>query len=258
MLADPLLLPGPRGMLPTERARELRKPLSEALAALNSALSPADAFDPASSHQTWKVAASDYATTALVWPSLRLIRGIAPNTRLALLNKHPLDLASDLEGGRLDLALHTRGEAPPKLRQRSLVHERYVLAGRKGHSAFQSKLTLKAFCALDHAIMSPNGAGFTGTTDQALAIKGLQRRVVLSVPNFNSLISALTHSDLVAVVPQRMVQDEPALHVQDPPLVIPGFEMLMLWPERLHRDPAHMWLRDLIASTVETTSSAAH
>jgi DNA-binding transcriptional LysR family regulator len=258
MLADPLLLPGPRGMLPTERARELRKPLSEALAALNSALSPADAFDPGSSNQTWKVAASDYATTALVWPSLRRIRSIAPKTRLALLNKHPLDLASDLEGGRLDLALHTRDEAPPKLRQRSLVHERYVLAGRKGHSAFQSKLTLKAFCALEHAIMSPNGAGFAGITDQALAIKGLQRQVVLSVPNFNSLISALSHSDLVAVVPQRMVQDEAALHIQDPPLVIPGFEMLMLWPERLHRDPAHMWLRDLIASTVETTSCPPH
>jgi DNA-binding transcriptional LysR family regulator len=258
MLADPLLLPGPRGMLPTERARELRKPLSEALAALNSALSPADAFDPGSSNQTWKVAASDYATTALVWPSLRRIRSIAPQTRLALLNKHPLDLASDLEGGRLDLALHIRDEAPPTLRQRSLVHERYVLAGRHGHPAFQSKLTLKAFCALEHAIMSPNGAGFTGTTDQALAIKGLQRQVVLSVPNFNSLISALTHSDLVAVVPQRMVQDEAALHVQDPPLVIPGFEMLMLWPERLHRDPAHMWLRDLIASTVETTSCLRH
>jgi DNA-binding transcriptional LysR family regulator len=258
MLADPLLLPGPRGMLPTERARELRKPLSEALAALNSALSPADAFDPGSSNQTWKVAASDYATTALVWPSLRRIRSIAPKTRLALLNKHPLDLASDLESGRLDLALHIRDEAPPTLRQRSLVHERYVLAGRHGHPAFQSKLTLKAFCALEHAIMSPNGAGFTGTTDQALAIKGLQRQVVLSVPNFNSLISALTHSDLVAVVPQRMVQDQAALHVQDPPLVIPGFEMLMLWPERLHRDPAHMWLRDLIASTVETTSCLRH
>ncbi|MGE6384948.1 LysR family transcriptional regulator [Pseudomonas sp. NPDC078416] len=258
MLGDPLLLPGPRGMLPTERARELRKPLSEALAALNSALSPADAFDPASSHQTWKVAASDYATTALVWPSLRLIRGIAPNTRLALLNKPPLDLASDLENGHLDLALHIRDEAPPKMRQRSLVHERYVLAGRHGHPAFQSRLTLKAFCTLEHAIMSPNGAGFTGTTDQALAIKGLQRRVVLSVPNFNSLISALTHSDLVAIVPQRMVHNEPALHVQDPPLVIPGFEMLMLWPERLHRDPAHMWLRDLIASTVGTTSGAQH
>jgi DNA-binding transcriptional LysR family regulator len=258
MLDDPLLLPGPRGMMPTARARELRRPLRDALAALQNALSPVEAFVPACATQTWKVAASDYATTALVWPALRRIRDVAPNTRLAVLNKNPVDLASDLENGRLDLALHIRDEAPPKLRQRSLAHERYVLAGRYGHPAFKSKLTLKAFCKLEHAIMSPNGAGFAGSTDQALAAKGLERQVVLSVPNFNSLISALAHSDLVAVVPERMVRDEPTLHVQEPPIPVPGFEMLMLWPERLHRDPAHIWLRDLIASTVKATSEPRH
>ncbi|KAA8698758.1 LysR family transcriptional regulator [Pseudomonas cannabina] len=256
LLDDPLLLPGPRGMSPTERARELRGPLREALAALEGALSPVATFEPALSEQTWRVAASDYATTALVWPSLALLRRLAPKTRLALLNKHPVGLANDLENGQLDLALHTRDEAPPKLRQRSLLHERYVLAGRRGHPALATKLSLKAFCGLEHAVMSPNGGGFVGSTDQALAAKGLERRVVLSVSNFNSLISALAHSDLVAVVPERLVRDEPTLHVQAPPLVIPGFEMLMLWPERLHRDPAHRWLRELIASTLETASHA--
>ncbi|ODJ91735.1 LysR family transcriptional regulator [Pseudomonas viridiflava] len=249
ILDDPLLLPGPRGMSPTERARELRGPLREALVALEGALSPGAPFDPALSSQTWRVAASDYATTALIWPSLASLRRLAPNTRLALLNKHPVSLANDLEHGQLDLALHTRDEAPPKLRQRSLFHERYVLAGRRGHPALATRLSLKAFCGLEHAVMSPNGAGFVGSTDQALAAKGLERRVVLSVPNFNSLFSALAHSNLVAVVPERLVRDEPALIVQEPPLAIPGFEMLMLWPERLHRDPAHIWLRDLIAST---------
>ena len=255
ILDDPLLLPGPRGMSPTERARELRGPLREALVALEGALSPSATFEPALSNQTWKVAASDYAATALVWPSLALLRRLAPNTRLALLNKHPANLANDLENGQLDLALHTRDDAPPKLRHKSLVHERYVVAGRRGHPALATRLSLKAFCGLEHAVMSPTGAGFVGSTDQALAAKGLERRVVLSVSNFNSLVSALTHSDLVAVVPERLVRDEPALHIQTPPLAIPGFEMLMLWPERLHRDPAHMWLRDLIASTLQTASS---
>lgn len=252
ILDDPLLLPGPRGMSPTERARTLRGPLREALAALEGALSPATAFDPALSQQTWRVAASDYSATALVWPALALLRRLAPHTRLALVNKQPATLASDLEDGRVDLALHTRDEAPSKLRQRSLIHERYVLAGRRGHPALTRKLSLKAFCTLEHAVMSPEGAGFLASTDQALAAKGLKRRVVLSVANFNSLVSALSHSDLVAMVPERLVKDDPALHLQAPPLEIPGFEMLMLWPERLHRDPAHRWLRDLIASALTT------
>ncbi|MBC3948946.1 LysR family transcriptional regulator [Pseudomonas folii] len=257
ILNDPLLLPGPRGMSPTERARELRGPLREALVALEGALSPGGTFEPALSSQTWRVAASDYAATALVWPSLAMLRRLAPNTRLALLNKNPVSLVHDLENGQLDLALHTRDDAPPKMRQRSLFHERYVLAGRRGHPALTTQLSLKAFCDLEHAVMSPNGAGFVGSTDQALAAEGLERRVVLSVSNFNSLVCALAHSDLVAVVPERLVRDEPALHVQAPPLAIPGFEMLMLWPERLHRDPGHIWLRDLIASTLQTVPNSS-
>ena len=44
IFADPLLLPGPRGMLPTARADELRGPLRDALQALELAVAPADAF----------------------------------------------------------------------------------------------------------------------------------------------------------------------------------------------------------------------
>ncbi|KPX51122.1 Transcriptional regulator [Pseudomonas amygdali pv. hibisci] len=251
VLDDPLLLPGPRGMTPTARAEQLREPLRQALAALESALLPGRDFDPAKADHTWRVAASDYATIALIWPSLGRLRSSAPGTRLALLNKHPVSLAADLESGRLDLALHTRDEAPPKLRQRSLIHERYVLAARHDHPDFVQPVSLTRFCELEHAVMSPNGGGFAGSTDQALAAQGLSRRVVLSAPHFGSLVSALVCSDLVAVVPERLVRAQPTLVVQEPPLSISGFEMLMLWPERLHRDPAHMWLRELMASAID-------
>ncbi|MDF5775426.1 LysR family transcriptional regulator [Pseudomonas syringae] len=251
VLEDPLLLPGPRGMTPTARAEELREPLRQALAELESALLPGRDFDPATADHTWRVAASDYATTALIWPSLGRLRNSAPGTRLAMLNKQPVSLAADLESGRLDLALHTRDEAPPKLRQRSLIHERYVLAARHDHPDLVQPVSLTRFCELEHAVMSPNGGGFAGSTDQALAALGLSRRVVLSAPHFGSLVSALTCSDLVAVVPERLVRNQPTLVVQEPPLSIPGFEMLMLWPERLHRDPAHRWLRELMVAAID-------
>jgi len=31
---------------------------------------------------------------------------------------------------------------------------------------------------------------------------------------------------------------------------VPGYEMSMLWHERVHRDPGHQWLRDVIAGAV--------
>jgi len=70
IFGDPLLLPGPRGMRPTARADELREPLRQALEALERAVSPADAFNPAEAQQTWKVMASDYGESTILLPDI--------------------------------------------------------------------------------------------------------------------------------------------------------------------------------------------
>jgi DNA-binding transcriptional LysR family regulator len=110
--------------------------------------------------------------------------------------------------------------------------------------------TLEQFCALDHVIVSPDGGGFHGVTDEALAQVGVTRRVVLSVPHFLFVMSVLASTDLVAMLPSRLVRDTGALRVVEPPVEVPSFEMAMLWHERSHRDPAHKWLREYIANSV--------
>lgn len=74
--------------------------------------------------------------------------------------------------------------------------------------------------------------------------------MVLSVPHFLFVLSALASTDLVAMLPSRLVRDNPALKVVEPPLEVPGYEMAMLWHERCHRDPAHQWLREFIVSSL--------
>jgi DNA-binding transcriptional LysR family regulator len=50
------------------------------------------------------------------------------------------------------------------------------------------------------------------------------------------------------MVPWRLVRNEPGLTVVDAPVDVPGYEMAMLWHDRCHRDPAHVWLRELVAT----------
>lgn len=249
-LDDPLLLPGPRGMRPTARADALRAPLRQALEALQRAVAPATPFDPAQAGNTWRVAATDYGESTIVLPALAALRRAAPGTRLAVLEMSPLQIARQAEQGEIDLALHTREGAPPNLRQRTLFAERYVLAGRAGHPRLQRRPTLAQFCKLEHVIVSPDGGGFSGVTDAALRERGLQRRVVLSVPHFLFVIDALLRTDLVAMLPERLLRDQPGLKVCAPPVEVAGYEMAMLWHERVHRDPAHRWLREHIAASV--------
>ncbi|MCO3127948.1 LysR family transcriptional regulator [Pseudomonas aeruginosa] len=212
---DPLLLPGPRGMRPTARAEELREPLRLALEALEQTVAPAAPFDPAQSRHTWRVAATDYAESAVLLPLLAALRGQAPD-----------------------------------LRCRRLFSERYVLAGRAGHPGLRRRPTLKQFCRLDQVIVSPDGGGFLGPTDQALAELGAERRVALSVPHFLFLRAVLESTDLVAMLPSRLARGRDTLRVVEAPLEVPGYDLAMLWHERSHRDPAHRWLRELVAASV--------
>jgi DNA-binding transcriptional LysR family regulator len=250
IFGDPLLLPGPRGMLPTARANALREPLRLALEALAHAVSPDTPFDPATASNTWRVAAADYGESTIVLPALIGLRSKAPGTRLAVLDLAPSRIAKQAEQGEIDLAFHIREDAPAGLRQRSMFKERYVLVGRAAHPGLRRRPTLSQFCKLDHVVVSTDGGGFHGTTDTVLEQLGLARRVVLSVPHFLFLKSVLASTDLVAMLPSRLVRHASDLRVVEPPVEVPGFEMLMLWHERSHRDPSHQWLREHIASSV--------
>lgn len=247
---DPLLLPGARGMRSTARADALREPLAEALAAVQRAVAPVQIFDPGHAALTWRIMASDFGETTVVLPALPDLRRQAPGARLAVVGLVPAQMVQQSERGAIDLAIHITAEAPPSLHHRPLFQERYVLAGRREHPRLRRRPTLTQFCALDHVIVSPDGGGFHGNTDSALAHVGARRNVVLSVPHFLFLRGVLLRTDLVAMMPSRLVAQDPALKAVDAPIDVPGFEMVMLWHERVHRDPAHRWLRERIVAAV--------
>ncbi|OZI29762.1 LysR family transcriptional regulator [Bordetella genomosp. 10] len=246
---DPLLLPGPRGMRPTARALALREPLREALRVLAGTIAPPEAFDPAQAAASWRIAATDYSETTVLLPLLADLYAAAPRCRLAVLELAPPRLAAQMEKGDIDLGFHIWDEAetPAHLHRRFLFRERYVLAGRAGHPGLRRRLGLKQFCALEHVVVSPDGGGFHGVTDRVLAEMGLQRRVALSVPHFLFVTAVLARTDLVAMLPERLLRAAAGLRVVAPPVAVQGYEMAMFWHERSHRDPGHAWLRALIA-----------
>lgn len=254
LLGDPLLLPGPRGMRPTARAEELREPLRQALEALEHTLAPSTPFDPAAATNTWRIAASDYGESTIALPALANLRAQAPGTRIAIVEMQPARIARQAALGDIDLAFHTVAGSPPDMRRRTLFAERYVLVGRDDHPRLKRKSTLAQFCALDFVLVSHDGGGFEGVTDEALARLGMRRRVVLSVPHFLFVASVVARTDLVAMLPERLArqvaEERSGLRIVAAPVDVPGYRMAMLWHERLHRDPAHRWLREQIAAAV--------
>lgn len=241
---DPLFVRAQRGLVPTPRAQALALPIKRVLGEIESLLLP-PAFDPLSTSLTLSIAATDYAQRTLLVPLLAALRQQAPGIRIAVRPIEDERLQRQLEIGELDLAILTPETAHDGLHARELYQERYVCALREGHPAADD-LTLERFCSLDHAIVSLAGGGFHGVTDEALARLGMARRVSLSVPSFLMLLEVLRSSDLIALLPSRLVRPADGLRTLEPPLAVPGFTKIVAWHERTHHHPAHRWVRSLL------------
>jgi len=249
---DPLLVPHARGMTPTARALALRDPLRELLGSLHGLVAAGRHFDPASARQTFRVAASDAIHSIVSAPLAAHLALLAPQCRLAMLAADLRALPEQLAAGEIDVALLTSQTVAPQLHARKLYQESFLCLLRPGHPAAASPLDLERFCALDHALVSPAGGGFTGAVDEALAALGRHRRVQVSLHSFLLVPGLIETSDLIATVPARLARRwSSRLAVLSPPFELPGFSVSMGWHTRAHVDPAQIWLRDTLRAMMD-------
>jgi DNA-binding transcriptional LysR family regulator len=251
LFSDELLSTAPGGMVPTVRGQALLQPLRDVLSGTEQLLNVRAPFNPGSAEITWHIAAADYAEYVVLLPLLAGLRKVAPGVRVAIREAGHARVIRQMESGAIDLGFVTLDDAPDRMHSHVLFEEHYVLVSRKGHPALKRKPTLAQFCELDFVLVSPDGGGFRGITDTMLESRGRKRRVVTSVPHFLFVPELLKRTNLVALLPRRLVKDrKEGLQVLEPPLAIPSYQMAMIWHERSHRDPAHQWLRSQVIAAV--------
>jgi len=253
LFGDPLFVRTQRGILPTPRAQALAPALRQWLMEARTLVAH-QRFEPGAAEFTASLSANDYIQSALIVPFIERLRREAPNARLAVRSPQLTDVPSMLADGELDLWITTTPEIPPAdLLSRTLYDERYVCAVRSGHPLKARRaVTIEQFCRYPHLLVSPTEGRFVGPTDRALAEIGTRRRVVLSMPGFLILPEILQADDFIAVVPERVLRGRTAgLRTFPPPMTVPGFSVVLLWHRRLQEDPAHRWLRELLAVTAQ-------
>jgi len=245
---DPLFARAQRGLVPTPRALALAGPVKQ-LIADSRRLVVRDLFDPATSEMTFTISSNDYMQHALLVPLIKALRNEARQVQVAIAPPTVEGLKDALTRGQLDLAITIPEFAMSDLRSRVLYRERYVTVVRAEHPlAHGAPISLESFCSFDHVLVSPTGGSFEGPTDLALAAMGLRRNVRYSVPSFLLVPEILQTDDLVALVPARLLhQNDRRLVVLEPPVDIPGFDVIAVWHPRVDKDVAHCWLRTRLA-----------
>ena len=248
LLRDPLLVRGPRGMVPTARALELQAPLSEILAQISVTLHPPPPFDPLTSRRSFTLCTADYGEL-LVLPSLmERLATSAPGIDMVVNPSSEVSPWELLAEGSLDLSLGIETRTPAGMYRVSLFREHFVCLVRAGHPRAGGPLSLEEYVSLPHLLISPRG-GATGTVDPILSELGLRRRIALRVPHFLVAPQVVARSDLILTLPARVAHalaSSLQLTCLQPPLELPEFSLSLFWHERNHRDPAHSFLRNQI------------
>lgn len=248
-LNDPLLLRSGGTMVLSNRGIEISERVSKIIAEI-AKLEIATEFEPATSNASFRIALTDYSAVVLMPHVIARVRAAAPSIRLTTVPADGSFPVTDQNPDGAQMRMHWIRDAPPSWYTRRLLTERMVVIGRKGHPALSSGLTLDRFLTMDQVALSPNRQTLQTRADFELQQRGFKRRVSVTVAHFASLPSVVRETDLIALFPRRLVRPlilEDVLDVVEPPLPFDSFTTSLAWEPRYHEDPAHRWLRELIA-----------
>jgi DNA-binding transcriptional LysR family regulator len=239
----------------------LREPLTASLDGLRGLLRPPQAFDPATATGTVRMAATEHALGAVVHEFVGRLTRRAPLLDVQI-EPAGRDVFSQLAAGRLDLLVVPKvGRLPEELRSADLLHERFRSVVRQHHPVAQQKLTLRRFCALEHVVVYPLGGDADSLVSRVLTQRGLERRVAIRVPYFESALRIVAETDYIATIPAALVNPtacsgtgsrrRPVLVCLKTPVAIRGFVLQAVWHRRHDDDPLQRWLRELLESILD-------
>lgn len=120
---------------------------------------------------------------------------------------------------------------------------------RKGHPDVGDSISREQYESLKHVNVLPPGRLRVGLV-QALGQQNLKREVAVSVTHFLAVPAMLAVTDYCATLPRLVCQSlegDPRLKVLPTPVDLGTFPVEMAWHVRYRHDPAHRWLRSVIA-----------
>lgn len=253
LLGDPLLVRvGPRMQL-TARGEALRYPVKDALSRVRDLL-VMETFDPTRSTRTFRLFVSDYAGDLLLPLVRKRIQHEAPGISIRVQNDGRIKVDSFELAQSVDLAIACVPNSFKGFYQQRLFTDRDACAVRRGNSISKWIARKEEFLNAKHVAVVGREFG-EDPVDTWLREEGCQRDVALTVPHYLQALHVVSQSDLVAVIPERLIVAYSAILALDMlpvPLEVGTFDEYLIHPATKHSDPGCVWLRGVLHRVAKT------
>lgn len=256
LLDDRLFVPGPngRGVIPTPRAETLRPLVVGALRQIATIMEPVK-FDPATSARVFTLALQENPAIMIGPGLVQRVRMAAPGIRLRLALPNRRRVSDLLESGEVDMFIGVAAGTDSAWIGRTLFHDDFATAQRKGHPRGTAPLDLESFCNLAHLLVSSEGDPFSGFVDKALMAINRTRQIAMSVQSYAVAPTIVAGSDLLCTLPARMLRHfGTSLDVFEPPIALQSIGVGAYWHPRQQEDPGHRWLREQLFAVANTVA----
>ncbi len=251
ILDDDLLIRTSREMEVTPYAREISERVRQILIEIQTTFLAKDAFDPATTQETFKIAMSDYVEATIGVNLLQQIATQASGMKIRVNNLEKETVMDDLDANLLDLVINPGLNLKSWHVSQDLYREEFVCVFRGDDTV--EEISLDDYLERSHILVSLRD-DFQGKSDRILEQQQKSRRVIWSTSHFMAVPFLLNNSDCVALLPQRMAQQcakSMDLKIFPPPFPIKGFTVSMVWHQRNTNNLAHQWLRQQIIEAVK-------
>jgi DNA-binding transcriptional LysR family regulator len=235
-------------MVPTPYAVAVRDQVHALVEQVQSVLTPARELVLDELEATFTLRCHDAVTNALAPQLVERVRVQAPDVRLRFLGESDAD-DDGLRSGRTDIEVGSEHGTAGDIASQALGSQALAVAMRAGHRLAGKPLTAHRYVAAEHITISRRGR-LEDPVDALLRDRGLSRRVIASAPTSTAALRMVQETDAVAAVPEAICAGDIQAFglVTSPfPFDLPAVPIVMRWHTRNQSDPAHRWLRGLVA-----------
>lgn len=247
-LADPLFTRQGNIMQPTALCESLAPALINNLDQLRQLLQLCEQFSPETAVNYFRVGIHEALEKLLLPPLAATLSAQAPGTSLASYGLERSQMARQLAGGAVDMAIDVSLPISEPVLHRPLLSDSFCVVMAEDHPLL-AQFNKNAYAQARHISVSHRASG-PAIEDITLRQQGVNRKIALHCQSYGSAINVVRQSELLLTMPAKLAAalNQDGITICKAPVTIADIAIHLYWHKNTDNHPALSWLRQLTCS----------